>query len=248
MGMDMAGGSFLTAHLFYLRNPLSMMDGEHFKHCFFPLHERATYFWWVGGMVNKRKLWKYRKNCEFTNLLLLLFSFSLFIFFSSFLLSFSYFHLPISLFYNLLHYLLALILLPLQIATETHKATFHKGRIELEVLCQSKNIQKYVFPEKNYSSADITCFGLTSDFLVFANKNGSLFYFALRGGENPLPVTKYCHANCGILRYIFIIMMFLLRRCELRKNLRILQCILRLCCGKKPISKQDEIFYCTCWF
>ena len=131
----------------------------------------------------------------------LLFSSLLFVSFLFFIFSSS--HLCLL---SFLHCLLALILLTLQITTETHKATFHKGRIELEVLGQSKNIQKYVFPEKNYSSADITCFGLTSDFLVFANKNGSLFYFALQGGENPLPVTKYCHANCGILRYIFIIM------------------------------------------
>ena len=34
MGMDITGGSFLAAHLFYLRNPLWMMDGRALQRLF----------------------------------------------------------------------------------------------------------------------------------------------------------------------------------------------------------------------
>ncbi|MCO5579580.1 hypothetical protein L7F22_033437 [Adiantum nelumboides] len=93
------------------------------------------------------------------------------------------------------------------LTTETHKATLSKGRIELESLAEKEKLSKsankmwttYSFPEKSCTVADITCMALTLDFLVYGNRARSIFYFSLQE-ESPLPVTEYCHADCGIMR------------------------------------------------
>ncbi|KAI5082974.1 hypothetical protein GOP47_0002717 [Adiantum capillus-veneris] len=93
------------------------------------------------------------------------------------------------------------------LTTETHRATLSKGRIELERLVEKEKLSgsdrktwtAYSFPEKSYTVADITCMGLTPEFLVYGNRARSIFYFSLQE-QSPLPVTEHCHVDCGILR------------------------------------------------
>ncbi|MCO5579133.1 hypothetical protein L7F22_032985 [Adiantum nelumboides] len=93
------------------------------------------------------------------------------------------------------------------LTTETHKASLSKGRIELKSLVGKEKLSvsdkkmwtTYSFPGKSYTVADITCMALKLDFLVYGSRARSIFYFSLQE-ESPLPVTEYCHADCGIMR------------------------------------------------